>query len=76
MQTKESYEKKDNVFFFLATFFMLFTYTNHVEATTLPEAITVIDAPTNNQGIISGNIINVKGWAVNKSGIKKCTSYY
>lgn len=63
-------KKRIMFFLFLATFFMLFTYTNHVEATTLPEAITVIDAPTNNQGIISGNIINVKGWAVNKSGIK------
>ena len=36
----------------------------------LPKARTVIDTPTNNQKIISGNSINIKGWTVNKSGIK------
>ena len=30
----------------------------------------MIDTPTNNQRIISGNSINIRGWAVNKSRIK------
>ena len=30
----------------------------------------MIDTPTNNQVIFSGDSINIKGWAVNKSGIK------
>ena len=63
---------KKNVILFLllVTFIISFTYNKHVEADTLPQARIVIDTPTNNQGIISGNSINIKGWAVNKLGIK------
>jgi len=63
-------KKKIILFLFLATFFMLFTYNSYVEAATLPKSITDIDTPTNNQGITSGDTINIKGWAVNKAGIK------
>ncbi|WP_051624218.1 C40 family peptidase [Clostridium akagii] len=63
-------KKNIRLVLFLATFFMLFTYTSHVQAAILPQSATVIDGPTSNQGITSGGVINIRGWAVNKSGIK------
>ena len=46
------------------------TNSSKVNIHILPRAAIVIDTPTNNQRIISGNFINVRGWAVNKSRIK------
>lgn len=63
-------KKKLILFLLIATFIVLFTYNKHVEAATLPQSATVIDTPTNNQKITSGNPITIKGWAINKSTIK------
>ena len=64
-------KKKIILFLFFAIFFILLTNNMHVEATTtLPQAHTVIDNPMNNQKMISGSSITIKGWAINKLGIK------
>lgn len=57
-------------FLFLSAFLILFQHTNYVEAATLSQYATVIDTPVNNLQIVNSNVINIKGWAVNSSGIK------
>lgn len=63
-------KKKIILFLLIAAFFIIVTSSKNVQAATLPKSNTVIDTPTNNQKITSGSPINIKGWAVNKSGIK------